>query len=106
MISSFSIGSSNTLYGEITNIGSNKEISMLNLVRLISDLMGSEVDIIKSDDRMRPDKSEVDRLLCDNSKIVKHTGWRPQTTLKEGLTKTIEWVKKNQTSYNTTIYSV
>lgn len=58
------------------------------------------------EERVRPDASEVERLLCDNVRIEGLTGWKPEVTLEEGLEKTIEWLKENLGLYKPGIYNV
>lgn len=86
--------------GLVTNIGSGFEISMKELVFLISDLMGKEVAIKLDKERIRPKKSEVERLLCSNLKAKKILKWKPSyiglTGLKKGLRKTINWYLKDE----------
>jgi len=77
--------------GEVVNIGSNFEISIGDTVRLIGELMGSDIEVVQDAQRLRPAASEVLRLWCDNRKIERLTGFRPQVTLREGLKRTIEW---------------
>lgn len=81
------------LSGEVINIGSNKEISIGDLAELIKDIVGKELDIVESIDRLRPEKSEVDRLLCDNSKICKLTTWKPEMGLRDGLSSVYSWMQ-------------
>lgn len=100
------ISKSADLFGEITNIGSGREISVENLVRLISELMQTEIDIQSDQERVRPGKSEVERLLCDNSKIMKFTQWSPRIELRAGLLETIEWLKGHQDLYKSELYNV
>jgi NAD dependent epimerase/dehydratase len=97
--------SDNTI-GEITNIGSNFEISMRDTVDLIVKLTGENVKIVTDEQRVRPDKSEVDRLYCDNSKIKKLTTWKPEYTLEAGLKETIDWFADNMKFYKPEIYNV
>lgn len=81
--------------GEVINIGSNYEISIGETVALIADIMNAQVEIETDDIRMRPDKSEVERLWADNRKAFNLTGWQPRYSgkdgLRRGLTETIEW---------------
>ena len=56
--------------------------------------------------RIRPDKSEVDRLLGSNEKIKELTNWKPQYTFEEGLSETIDWLKNNLDKYKVDIYNV
>ena len=75
------------LFGEETNIGTGIETSIENLAKMILKLTGSDANIITSENRVRPDNSEVTRLLCDNTKIKQATGWTPKTSIEEGLKK-------------------
>lgn len=94
------------LFGEITNIGMRDEITIGDLVKLIAKLIGTEVEIRSDEQRIRPDKSEVERLFCNNSKILANTQWKPNYTLESGLTETIEWIKNNLSYFKTDIYNV
>lgn len=97
---------SDSLFGTATNIGMNQEISIGGLVNKIALLMGTEVSIISDDNRVRPENSEVDRLMCDNSRMLANTNWQPRYTLEEGLVETIEWVKANKNYFKPDKYSV
>jgi len=94
--------------GREVNIGSGTEISIGSLAKLLMELTGTEVEISSEGIRKRPDKSEVERLVCDNRLIKEITGWKPQTTLREGLLNTIEWFKdkKNLKRYKNDIYNI
>lgn len=98
--------------GEVVNLGSNYEISILHTAELIAKLMKVEIEIITDQIRFRPKKSEVERLWADNSKAKKLIGWKPNYIghkgLELGLTKTIEWFSepKNLILYKTNIYNL
>ena len=94
------------LFGEITNIGMNEEISIGNLAKRIVDLMGENFDTMMEDIRIRPEESEVDRLRCDNTKIRTFTSWKPQYDLDKGLKQTIEWMTEHVDQYKVDIYNV
>lgn len=79
--------------GKEVNIGSGTEISIGNLVHTIMEAMHTSARIVSDEARNRPEKSEVDRLVCDNRLIQELTGWTPKISLGEGLQKTIEWFK-------------
>ena len=100
------IAQSKKLFGEITNIGTNSEISINELAETISSLVNKKIKIVKDRYRIRPEQSEVERLRCDNTKIKKETNWRPQYDLKRGLKETIQWFKRNLARYKTGIYNV
>lgn len=94
--------------GETVNIGSNFEISVGETLNLIRELMNSDVEFITDEQRIRPEKSEVFRLWCDNSKIRDLTGFEPQYSIREGLKATIEWFTRpeNLIKYKADIYNV
>tara|TARA_B100000795_G_C22778706_1_gene431222 strand:- start:728 stop:1705 length:978 start_codon:yes stop_codon:yes gene_type:complete len=97
---------SDQLWGEPTNIGMSDEISIGDLVYKIAELMGVEITINTDQERVRPGKSEVERLFCDNNKILTHTNWKPDYTLELGLLETIDWVKKNMDVFKPNVYNV
>ena len=94
--------------GETINIGSNYEISIGDTLNIIKDLMGSDVEFITDGQRIRPEKSEVFRLWCDNTKINELTGFEPQIDIRNGLQKTIDWFTKSENlkKYKANIYNV
>ena len=94
--------------GQEFNIGSNYEISIGDTLNIIKRLMNSDVEFETDSNRIRPKNSEVNRLWCDNSKIVKATGFKPQYTLEEGLRQTIDWFvnPENLRKYKADIYNV
>lgn len=92
--------------GKVVNIGSNRETSMGNLVKLIAKLMATKVHIEVENERERPPKSEVERIWADNKKAKELLGWSPKYTLEQGLKETIEWFKKNLHWYKPEIYNV
>ena len=96
---------SEKLFGEVVNVGMNEEISILNLANIIVRLLNKNIKICEDNDRIRPEKSEVQRLMCNNEKIKKNTGWLPKYTLEEGLKLTIEFIEKNLHFYKN-IYNV
>lgn len=94
--------------GETVNIGSNYEISVGDTLKLIRELMGSDVEFVTDDQRLRPEKSEVFRLWCDNSKIHELTGFEPTYSIREGLQETINWFVRpeNLAKYKADLYNV
>ena len=97
---------SKNLTGEVTNIGMNREISIENLTFLISKLMGKSITIRSDNQRVRPDNSEVERLRCDNAKLLKNTAWGPRFSLETGLQETIQWIEANQHYFKPEMYSI
>ncbi|MBN2703861.1 MAG: SDR family oxidoreductase [Pontiellaceae bacterium] len=94
--------------GETVNIGSNFEISVGDTLNKIKEIMGSDVQFITDEQRLRPGKSEVFRLWCDNSKIRNLTGFEPECSIDEGLKATIDWFVNpaNLSKYKANIYNV
>ena len=94
--------------GETINIGSNFEISIGDTLNLIKELMDSDVEFVTDKQRVRPSKSEVFRLWCDNTKIEKLTEFKPQVDIREGLQRTINWIiqPNNLKHYKSEIYNV
>jgi len=94
--------------GETINIGSNSEISIKDTLNLIKELMNSDVNFIQDKQRLRPEKSEVFRLWCDNTKIERLTGFKPKIGIREGLQKTIDWITQpdHLRDYKAEIYNV
>jgi len=100
------IHNSGKLAGEVTNIGTNREISIGDLALKIVQLMGKTTRVGVDEERIRPESSEVDQLICDNSKLLKHTSWEPHFTLESGLIETIGWMESNIDLYKSEIYNV
>ena len=85
----------NDFFGEVTNIGMNAEISIGQLVNEIMKIIGVNLPIESDNKRVRPEKSEVDRLVCNNIKLINYSSWEPQFNLKSGLKQTIDWFREN-----------
>ena len=102
------IAESDQTVGEEINIATQKEISIGDLAKKIINMIHPEAEVVSDENRKRPDKSEVQRLLGSNEKIKKITGWQPQYGLDKGLWETIEWFKSKEgmKSYKPDIYNV
>ena len=100
------VGLHENTIGDVYNLGSGQEISIGDLAQKIIELTGKKVEIIEDAQRIRPEKSEVERLLSNAEKAKKVTGWEPKYTLEEGLKETIDWIKDNLQYYKTDIYNV
>lgn len=102
----------NDIIGKTLNLGTNFEISIGDLVKEIADLMQSDIQIACDEQRLRPNKSEVERLLSNNTLAKSLLNWEPQRQglagLREGLQKTITWFlqKDNQAMYKAGIYNI
>ena len=102
------IANSDELIGKDCNIATNSEVSMREMAETLINLINPEAIIVQDKNRIRPEKSEVFRLYGDNAKILKHTDWKPEYSLKSGLQETIEWfsIKENLKQYKAGIYNV
>ena len=92
--------------GQVVNVGSGREISIGDLVDLLVSIVGRQVEIVTDEERVRPGGSEVERLLCDNTRAREWAGWKPEVSLEEGLRRTAEWVSENLSSLRTRGYHV
>ena len=92
--------------GETINVGSNFEISIEDIVTKVLSILGVDKQISLDSKRTRPEKSEVDRLWCDNSKDKRLLQWEPKIDFGEGLQRTIEWISANIDFYKPYLYNV
>ena len=98
--------------GEVINLGSGFEISIRETAQLISECMGTSVQIISNEERLRPSKSEVERLWADTTKAKELLDWRPifgdRDGFRRGLVETIDWFSQPQNlhSYKSAIYNL
>jgi len=100
------IAKSDMTIGEEINIATHQEISIEHLAKELIAQINPNAKIICEEDRLRPEKSEVERLLGSNEKIKQMTDWIPQYTFEAGLDETIEWFKSNLDKYKADIYNV
>jgi len=102
------IAESSKTIGQEINIATQQEISIKDLAQLLIDKINPKAKIISDDVRLRPEKSEVERLLGSAEKIKSLTNWQPTHTLEEGLKQTIEWfsIAENSKNYKSDIYNV
>ena len=96
----FQIMNNRNCVGEVVNVGSNTNISILNLANKIKKLLNSKKIIRQKKNIMRPTNSEVDNLRSNNNKIKKLSKWKPKKSLAQGLKITIEWYRKNLKNYS------
>lgn len=107
-----SVMESDKSVGEVINIGSNFEVSIGDTAKIIAEVMGAEIEIECEAERMRPKKSEVNRLWADNSKAKRLLGWEPQyggrDGFKRGLKETAEWFANpdNLKRYKIDVYNI
>jgi len=99
-------GSVDGLPPDPMNVGSGKEISVRDLAALIVSMIGTNVPTELDDSRVRPERSEVDRLCADATRARTLLGWTPRHSLRDGLAATIAWMKDNIERYRPETYGV
>lgn len=98
--------------GEVVNLGTGFEITIGDTIALIAEVMGAEIELEVEEQRLRPDKSEVERLLSNRDKALRLAGWQPELAgrdgLRRGLEKTVEWFADpvNLARYKVDVYGV
>ena len=92
--------------GKSINLGSGREISIGDLAHLIGKLVGRKLTIQTDDLRLRPENSEVERLIADNTLAQRTLGWQPRVDLEEGLGLTIDWMRRHLDRYRPGFYVV
>lgn len=102
----YEIAKSDRTIGEEINIATQREISIGDLAHELIRQINPRAKIVCDQQRTRPEKSEVNRLLGCNEKILRLTDWKPAYTFEQGLAETIEWIKGNMDSYKIDIYNV
>lgn len=100
------IHESDQTIGEEINIATEQEISIGTLAEELIRQLNPKASIVCAEERLRPEKSEVNRLLGSNQKIRQLTNWTPKYTLPQGLAETIDWIKANLDQYKTDIYNI
>ncbi len=92
--------------GRTINLGSGREISISDLAQLIAKMMGSSIEVETEGARIRPENSEVERLLADASLAASILNWKAEVTLEEGLEQTIRWLERHLDHYRVGVYAV
>ena len=92
--------------GEVFNLGTGTDVSIGTLVEMIRDLVGRDLPVETDTQRIRPAKSEVGRLISDNSRAREILGWRPTFSLDQGLQETIAWIRDNLGHYHIGRYEI
>lgn len=100
------IAESEKTVGRVVNLGTGKEISIGDLARMICSLTGAEFRVVQENDRVRPSQSEVERLCASNALAQELAGWRPDLALKNGLEKTIAWMRSNEPHNQPAAYAI
>jgi NAD dependent epimerase/dehydratase len=95
-----------TVVGKIINCGRGEGVTIGELARMILEICESKATIVTDNERVRPEKSEVMELICDNSLARELMGWEPKYSLQEGLEETVAWMRENLDRYKTDVYNI
>lgn len=103
-----SLASSDRAVGQEVNIATNSEVSVGDIAQVLIDELNPNAKIVTEDDRLRPDASEVFRLIGDNTLIKSLTDWAPKYDLRLGLQDTVQWFKnpENLARYKAWLYNI
>ena len=99
-------GECDKIAGEVVNLGSENEISVKNIIEIVEKNIKKKVKIVQEEERIRPEKSEVQRLVSNSDKAKKLFGWKPETGIDQGIERTISWIEKNINFYKREIYNI
>jgi NAD dependent epimerase/dehydratase len=91
--------------GEVFNLGTGVEISIGDLATRILGLLGRQVRIVTAEERLRPEGSEVERLVADVTRARERLDWQPTVSLDEGLRRTVAWIEESLSSFKPEIYN-
>ncbi len=100
------IAESSRTIGQEINIATKREISIGGLAAEIISQINPQACIVCDEERLRPKKSEVNRLLGDNTKIMQLTDWQMQYTFEEGIAETIAWIREHMDQYKVDCYNI
>jgi NAD dependent epimerase/dehydratase len=92
--------------GEVINLGTGTEVSIAEVVERVMRILGRDVPVELDENRLRPQDSEVERLVADTTKAQELLGWEPSVELDEGLQRTVDWLTRSLDAYKTSIYNV
>lgn len=99
------VASTSGTVGRVLNIGTGSGVTMEKLVSIIMTMMGSKAEVVVEKGRIRPEKSEVLKLICDATLAKSLAGWAPKYSLEMGLRETIAWMRENMHRYKPEIYN-
>lgn len=100
------VAQSDRALGHVVNIGSGREVTIGEAIDIMIEVTGREVAVVCDEQRIRPANSEVNRLMCDNSRAREWAGWRPEVSLEEGLRRTAKWIEQNLSAVASNNYQV
>ena len=92
--------------GKVTNLGTGVEVSVRELIDKVSAIVGKETKVVFDPARLRPARSEVERLVADTTRVRELTGWKPTVPLEEGLRRTVAWISDHFSQYRPESYAI
>ena len=92
--------------GRVVNIGSGEEWSIAETFDLLCEIVGHKPSVETAPERVRPDRSEVRRLVADNAEIRRLTGWKSEVAFRDGLARTVEWIRRNLEQFDPERYAL
>lgn len=90
--------------GETFNLGTGRDVTVGEVVTMIGNIIGRPLSVVQEAERMRPQKSEVVRLISDNRKAMNALGWKPEVSLEQGLAQTVEWIRAHPDFFRPGVY--
>ncbi len=100
------LGEKSGVEGEVFNLGTGRDVSIGELIGIVSEILGVQAEIEMDEQRVRGDTMEVEQLKSDNGKAAQVLGWKPEHSLEEGLRRTIEWLKEKKVTGKIHMYHV
>ncbi|MBI5227926.1 SDR family NAD(P)-dependent oxidoreductase [Candidatus Micrarchaeota archaeon] len=100
------VAESSKTVGIVVNSGTGEGHTIGDIANSLISITKSKAEIVKDNKRIRPEKSEVMKLICSNKKIKELTGWKPQVSFEQGLGETVDYIKNNIGRYKTDIYNL
>jgi NAD dependent epimerase/dehydratase len=94
------------IVGEVVNLGTGRGVTVGQVVELIGRLLGRELHVVSSEDRNRPERSEVFELICSAEKAAQRMNWRAKMSLEDGLAQTIAWIREHREDYRADRYAI
>ncbi|NUQ63933.1 MAG: GDP-mannose 4,6-dehydratase [Pirellulales bacterium] len=92
--------------GEVINLGTGRGVSIGQVVEIVSEILEKPLEVVTTQERQRPERSEVFQLLCCADKARQRIGWRPQIRLEEGIARTIAWIESHRQRYSAEQYAI
>lgn len=92
--------------GSLLHVGTGHGVTVEEVVRLAGEVLGRELEVVVDEQRVRPDASEVQRLVCDATIARERLGWEPRVSLREGLERTAGWIEQHLQRYRPDVYAV